>query len=549
MQSFKGYRWRYLFLERKPSEGQIKKYGYLLAQLLVNRGWETLPYEGLKAFPSPKNLPNIEEASEKIIHAVKKKIPILVFGDYDVDGITSTVAFTKLLRKLGAKKVLPIVPSRESGYGINPKVVENFSKYCNGRGLVVTLDNGTKEVETIDFAKRKGLDVVIFDHHTPGEILPDAILVNPKIEENVPFGLKDLSTVGLVFMFALHLKREGFENIDPSEYLDLAALGTVADVSPLSFTNFLLVRFGLERLRSLKISHKGLKLLLQNLRVKPELLNEHDIAFKIAPRLNAFGRMSKATKGLQLLMTEDESRALNLLHQMEEINELRKRITRAATEKVLQFYERNPSKALIYKFDKLGKGIVGIVAGRVTSSLGIPSIIFSADGSKAVGSARSPEGINIVEILEKLSNLLERWGGHSQAAGLTVKEENLEQFKELFENEIEHYKVEKPILEIDFKLEPKYLNEPVLKKLKKLAPYGAGNRPPTFVFEDVLERISETPYGYRLSFRNQKRDFYLNVNSKKEKIPPYWVGRKLEIAYQINNPDRGEISIEDLRPA
>ncbi len=548
MKSLKGYRWRYLFLQNKPEEALIKKYGYLLAQLLVNRGLEKLPYEGLRAFPSPDLLPNINRALEIITDAVKNNEPILIFGDYDVDGITSTAAFTKILKRLGAKKVFPLVPNRDGGYGINPKVVEKFSKYCNGKGLIVTLDNGTKEIETLSLAKKEGLKVVIFDHHTPGEELPDAVIVNPKIEDNIPFGFRDLSTAGLVFLFATYLRRQGFENINPLEYLDLAALGTVADVSPLSFTNFLLVKFGLEQLRSLKTDHLGLKLLLQKLNIAPELLNEHDIAFRIAPRLNAFGRLSEASKGLKLLLTENREEALKLLREMEDINERRKRITKVATEKVLQYYERSPSNALIYKFTNISKGIVGIVAGRVTASLGIPSIIFSADGKKAVGSARSPEGINIVKILEKLSHLLERWGGHSQAAGLTLREENLDRFKELFEKEINRHRVEKPVLEIDLKLEPNYLTQHAMRNLKKLSPYGAGNRPPTFVFEDILVSVSETPYGYRLGFKNQKRLFFLNVNSKREKIPPNWLGKKVEVAYIVNNPDRGEISVEDIRP-
>jgi len=305
----------------------------------------------------------------------------------------------------------------------------------------------------------------------------------------------------------------------------------------------------LEKLRSLKTAHVGLRLLLKNLNMRPEFLNEHDIAFKIAPRLNAFGRLSAATQGLKLLLTKDESRARELLKEMEKVNELRKKLTKEATEEVLRNFNKKPSKALIYKFKNIKKGIIGIVAGRVTASLGVPSIIFSPSGkNKVVGSARSPEGINIVKILEKLSNLLERWGGHSQAAGLTLKEDNLEIFEELFRKELENYSIKKPVLEIDLILEPKDLTPNRLREIKKLAPYGAGNRPPMFLFTDTLRGIKKTRYGFKLSFEKQKSEFYLNVNSEREEIPHGWIGRKVQVVYKLDNPDRFEISIEDLKP-
>ena len=543
MRTFKGYRWRYLFLERRPPEGFVKKYGLLLAQLLVNRGLEKPPSEE-KLLLSASSLPHLEEATAKILKAVEENKNIFLFGDYDVDGLTSTTLMYKVLKKLGAKRVFPIVPERSEGYGILPPVVEKLKKFSPEGGLIVVLDNGTKEVETVKLALRLGFDVVIFDHHTPGEILPPTPLVNPKISPTSEGYLKDLSTVGLVYLFAKYLEKLGYiEGAD--SFLDLVALGTIADVSPLSPLNAKLVRRGLKALSMGETSSVGLRYLLGRLNLSQ--IGEHDVAFKLAPRLNAFGRMEKARRGLKFLITEDESLAVKLLEEMEELNTRRKSLTERATREVLEYYEKNPSKALVYVSPKLRKGIVGIIAGRVTSALGIPSVILATDGEVAVGSSRSPQGLNIVKVLERLSPLMERWGGHAQAAGLSVRCDRLEEFKSAFESEVENYEIETPTLDIDYYLQPVNLRnrEKLIEDLKRLEPYGAGNPPPTFVFEDILTDFRETRYGYALHFeRNGK--IYLNTDGNGEYIPPTYRGRRLRVVYSVRQTKGLKLQVEDF---
>ncbi len=540
--SFKGYRWRYLFKERKPSPERVRRHGLLLAQLLENRGL-SLPSHLLGRKRS-FHISDLEKAASRILDFVKKDLPILIFGDYDVDGLTSTALFYKTLKRLGAKKVLPYVPERSEGYGLSPKLVETFAKYSEGKGLIVALDNGTKEVETVKRARELGLEVVIFDHHTPDGKLPEATIVNPKVGDG-PKYLKDLSTVGLVYLFAKHLEKLGF-SVEADRYLDLVALGTVADVSPLSELNALFVREGLKLLSEGKSSSVGLSLLAERLS-KWSPFSEHDIAFRFAPRLNAYGRMENAKEGLKFLITEREEVAKSLLAKMDELNRRRKKLAEMATKSAIEYFEKNPSKALVYISDRLTKGILGIVAGRITASLGVPSVVFASDGKVAVGSSRSPEGLNIVEILKKLSPLLLRWGGHSQAAGLSVSLENFEAFKEAFLKEVEDFNPEPPTLDVDFPLSPLQVrsNRTIGRILKLLSPYGAGNPYPTFVFDDVLVDFKRTSYGYKLRFR-ENGDFFLNLE-REQIIPPSYKGRKVRVVFSVRNADTLDMAVEDFK--
>ena len=544
MRSFRGYRWRYLFSERRPPVGLVEKYGYLLAQLLVNRGFDTPPAEAKVGF-SASQLPFIGEAAERVLRAIKRGQPIFLFGDYDVDGLTSTTLMYKLLKRLGAKRVYPIVPERSEGYGLLPPVVEKLRRFSPEGGLIIALDNGTKEVETVKFAHKSGFEVVIFDHHMPGDEIPDTPLVNPKISETSPGFLKDLSTVGLVFLFGLYLERLGYIE-GASEFADLVALGTVADVSPLSELNAKLVRRGLKLLNRRETSSVGLKYLLERLNLPH--IGENDIAFRLAPRLNAFGRMERARRGLKFLTTESEELARKLLEEMELLNTRRREITERATRKVLDYFERHPSKALVYVSPNLPKGVLGIIAGRATAVLGVPSVIMATDGEMAIGSSRSPEGLNIVKVLERLSPLMERWGGHAQAAGLSVRFDRLEEFRRAFEREVSRFEIEPPTLDIDFPLKPATLrrNARIAESLKRLEPYGAGNPQPRFVFDDILTDFRKTPYGYSLHFAENGR-IYLNTEGDREVIPPSYKGKRVRVVYSVRQVEGLKIQVEDFR--
>jgi single-stranded-DNA-specific exonuclease len=485
----------------------------------------------------------VEEAAEEILRAVREGVPILLFGDYDVDGITSTALMKKFLERAGAKKVRAVVPERSWGYGLTPRLARKITLTAP-RGLVVALDNGTKEVESVELLRRAGWSCVIFDHHERGEKLPAAPLVNPKVSEENPLGLKDLSTAGLVYLFGKYLESLGFE-VDADSHLDLAAVGTVADVSPMGATNSLIVSAGLKLLRSGEGATEILKLLTAKLRL--EHLNEQDISFKIAPRFNAFGRMGKANLGLKSLLA-DGSEAERYLELMEKLNRERRKQTERAVTEALNYYAQNPMPALVYYSPDLPKGILGIVAGRTTSLLGVPSVIFTrASEDELVGSARSPEGLNIVELLREVEDLLIRWGGHPQAAGLSIKVHHYAEFKARFVAAVEKKKFQSPPVEVDFPLQPTLLrNSPALREqINKLAPFGTKNPFPTFVFDDFLKDFRRTPYGYLLLFEKNGKMF-LNTEGDSEKIPPVVRNRKVRVVYQLTNPLRGEMTAIDF---
>ena len=541
MPSFRNLRWRYLFKEKKPSSELVEKYGRFLAQLLVNRNLTEPPRGKLVSV----KLKEMEEAFETIKRHIKNNSYILVFGDYDVDGLTSTALFYNLLKEIGAKRVIPTVPERSEGYGLSPQIVKKFANYTEGKGLIIALDNGTNEVETVELAKNLGIDVVIFDHHTPGKNLPDTVIVNPKIHEEVPQYLKDLSTVGLVFIFGLFLERKGF-NLDVKRFLDLVALGTVADVSPLSELNFKLVREGLKLLSQKRSSSLGLLYMVEQL-YKGVPFSGNDLAFKFVPRLNAFGRMDNARRGLKFLITGQREHAKKLFYEMEKLNLSRRRLTQRLTQKIISSFKGKTPKGVVYASPEIRKGVSGIIAGRLTSMWGVPSVVFASDGEIAVGSARSPQGLNIVKVLEKLSPLLERWGGHSQAAGLSVKRSKLKEFEEAFLYEVEKLTWEPPELGIDFPIEPLKLKRypKLLEVLKELEPYGSGNPYPTFVFEDRLVDFTRTPYGYKLSFE-RNGSYYFNLDEDRI-IPPTFKGRKVRVVYTVRNVDRFDLSVEDFQ--
>ena len=542
MRSFKGYRWRYLFKEITAPDELVQRYGYLLAQLLVNRGLQSPPSEKGVQF-SFSSLPKLEEATDKILSYAKSGKPIYILGDYDVDGLTSTAIMYKLLKRLGAQRVVPFVPERDEGYGLQPHFVNYFYKR-GGPGLIIALDNGTKELETIALAQRLGFEVVIFDHHTPGEKLPQVPLVNPKTSSSSPGYVKDLSTAGLVYLFALYLKGRGIvEHVEDLSVL--SALGTVADVVALSEVNARIVRKGLSLLNKREVPSLGLKFLLEHL--MRENLNENDIAFRIAPRLNAFGRMGRARWGLLFLITEEEEKAKKLLRWMEYLNDLRKGITKRELQKVFQYYERHPDRALIYLSPNIPKGILGIIAGRATSALGVPALIFSTDGDTVVGSTRSPEGINIVELLGGVEHLLERWGGHAQAAGLTLKYDKFEEFRRAFMERMRDVEPQPPTLEIDLPLKPNHLRSyPALREaLMRLEPFGSGNRPPNFVFDDRVQEVRKTPYGYAFHFAKSGL-LYLNTDSDREVVPPNLKGRRVRVVYSVRKVEPLELQMEDF---
>ncbi len=495
MRGVSGREWYLLSDHIRPDKELVRRYGYLLAQLMANRGFED-PESALELklrYLLPYSLiPNVEEGAERIVRAVRRGERILIFGDYDVDGITGTAILYQILRKAGAR-VVPVLPNRGTGYGLNTELISLFSRYAD---LLVTVDNGTSAVREID---RSGIDVVVIDHHNvPEEIPRKAILINPKLREDVPKDLREISSSAMCFYMALLLARRLGLDTDVRSLLDLVALGTVGDVMPMNRTNRILVSKGialLEGVLSGTIEKPGMKALLRIAGIKNGV-SARDIAYSLAPRINAPGRVGNPKVALHLLIEEKSERADLLARKVEILNSKRRAITdfvyRSAWKKAQEF--RNRSFIALWD-PEWHVGVLGIVAGRLSGQLGKPVAVFSRGKNHAVGSVRSVEGIDVYEGLKRISHMFLRWGGHPQAAGLTLSSDLLEEFSRRTEEIFSHLPAEPPPLYVDMELSPDQLSESELSAIRRLEPYGEGNPPPTFLSGEESVALADVRFS------------------------------------------------------
>ncbi len=540
MRGVSGREWTLLSEKLTPPQRLIELYGKVLAQLLVNRGFED-HHEAifdirLSAIPSYKHLPNIEEGAERIVRAVRKKERIIIFGDYDVDGLTGTAILYEILRRAGAK-VVPVLPSRGTGYGLSEKLLRIFSRYGD---LLIAVDNGSSAVSEFDSFP---LDVIVIDHHNvPERQRAEAILINPRSSEDSPREMKELSSSAMCFYIAtLLVSRLGID-LDTRMYLDLVALGTVADVMPLNYLNRILVSKGTDLLRSIiegKVSKPGVRSLLEISRIT-ESVTSKDIAYSIAPRLNAPGRLGDPKIALDLLTEKNPLRARLLSRKIELINHKRRAVTGIVLKEALKSAELQREESFISLWSpRWHVGVLGIVAGRLSRTFGKPVAVLAVGEEKAVGSVRSSEGINIYEGLKKMSDLFIKWGGHPHAAGITVPTRDLERFRETAREVFREVPKELPPLQVDLELAPWELTDVIQQELKRLEPFGEGNPYPTFLSPPaVIEEVEIRNGSSRIIFGGKE------IRCWEENILPYLKrGMRRRIVYSVMN---GELSLVDI---
>lgn len=514
MKGISGRDWLILSHLIKPQRQMEEKYGYLIAQILANRNLDDKIFDNRLRNLLPYHLiPNIEQAVEKIAESVKKGKRIVIYGDYDVDGVTGSAILYDFLKKAGAK-VYAVLPTRQTGYGLRKELVETFSKYAQ---LLITVDNGTTAVEEL---KNSPIETIVVDHHNPHEELPSALVVNPKIDEGLPNELKEISSVALSFYLVARLRRELEVDVDVRDYLYLTAIGTIADVMPLNPLNRILVSNGIRMLNYIASGGEtkayGIKVLMESIGIRGEVTSR-DIAFSIAPRLNAPGRVSKPSIAMNLLLSKDENTARMWLKKVEEANEQRKYISNIAFEKAMsEITSKKDRNFLVVRMGEWASGVAGIVAGKLSSMLSKPSAVFSVGKDLATASVRGVEGINVYEGLKKLSHMFLRWGGHTSAAGLTIRKEHLDEFEMMIDQVFSEIKGEEPRLYIDMILDPTHVDEGVLRSLKMLEPYGEGFPQPVFVSEPLrIEKIEENNGRWLLKAHPNINFFAYNVQWRK----------------------------------
>jgi single-stranded-DNA-specific exonuclease len=489
-----------------------------IARLLFRKGFGTTDevqaflQPRLKSLSDPFLLPNMEAAVKRIFSALDRHERIVLFGDYDVDGVTSLALLAETLR---AYRVTPdlFLPLRmEEGYGLSRESVERCIEQFHPQ-LLIALDCGTSSTAEIVDLQKRGVDVIVLDHHEPKSELPECVaIVNPKIDPASPFHY--LCSVGIVFKLCHALLKTRPIDFDLKSKLDVVALGTVADIVPLRGENRTLVQRG--AIEIARTTRPGLKRLIEVSGVKAPIFTE-DIGYRLGPRLNAAGRLSTAEKSLRLLLTQDETEASELAEFLDKQNrerqEVEKQIFTAAEEKISQEFDSKRAAAIVVFERGWHPGVLGIVASRIAHKYHRPTIVIGLDeNGVGKGSGRSIEGFNLVQALTRCTDKLSKYGGHPMAAGVTIQEKNLDLFAEQFRQTARELLSDEdlqPRLQIDHEISFSELNFDFLGWHEKLQPFGNGNPQPIFFAREVESMAAPRVVGERhLQLRLRQRNYH-----------------------------------------
>lgn len=507
----------------------------------------------------PSELPDMEKACERINRALENGEKITVFGDYDADGVTSTALLYSYLCSCGAN-VDYYIPDREKeGYGMNIDAVDTLKS--RGTSLIVTVDNGISAAKEIEYASSLGIETVVTDHHRAGEALPNAVaVVDPHIEGSL-CEFKDWAGVGVAFKLVSALEGdEGYELL--YKYADLVAVGTVADIVPLCGENRVLVKAGINLINHLLgegMLRPGLKALLEVSGTPVASITASDAAFRLAPRINAAGRMGSAERALKLLLTDEKKLAAELAEEISGANAERQNTEKAITEKAVKLLERDPAlkagRVIIADGEGWHKGVIGIVASRLVEKYGKPAIVISREGDICKGSGRSVDGFSLYEALSYCSDCLVQFGGHTLAAGMTLEADKLSEFKRKINEYAEKIEMSMPILKLDCKLNPASVGLQLLEAVITLEPFGAENPQPTFgLFNMKITEIRAMGGGKHLRLMLSKNGTSVPavLFSRTFEDFPYMTGDTVDVAVKLSpNEYMGEkkvsIQIKDIR--
>ncbi len=466
----------------------------IVATLLLQRGIET--YDEAKTFfrPSlndlhdPFLMADMDVAVDRIELALSKSENILVYGDYDVDGTTSVALMSSYLRTK-QDNIATYIPDRyDEGYGISYKGID-FA-HDNDFSLIIALDCGIKAIDKVAYAKDKGIDFIICDHHRPGDKLPAAVAVLDPKRDDCDYPFKELCGCGVGFKLVQALASKDGKTIDDLiEYLDLVATAIGADIVPIVGENRALAYFGLQVINTQP--RIGFKAILKE--VKKEKLTITDVVFIIAPRINAAGRMKHGNHAVTLLTETDINFAADCAVDIEQFNTDRKETDKRITEEALKQIEENDEQdrltTVVYN-ENWHKGVIGIVASRLTETYYRPTLVFTKSGNKLAASARSVKGFDVYNALEACAEHIEQFGGHKYAAGLTLKEENYKAFKQAFEDVVTatiDSNLLTPEIKINTKLQLHQINDKLMRIVKQFAPFGPGNMTPVFMSDNLQD--------------------------------------------------------------
>lgn len=549
-------KWEVRPLDKERAAAFAQTYGvpFFLAMLMNIRGLDDAAHlreflgEG-EPLSDPFLLKDMDKAAARITRAVDNMEKIAVYGDYDADGVTSTAMLYSYLETRGAD-VIFYIPQREGeGYGMNIGAVEYLKE--QGVSLIVTVDNGISSVQEVARANELGIDVVVTDHHRPQEILPDAVAVVDAYRPDDTSPYKHFSGVGIAFKLLMALEDGAGDVEDLLEaYSDLAAIGTIGDIVPLTGENRTLIHAGLERLS--QSDRPGVQALLENAGIAGKALTSTNVAFTLVPRINATGRMGAPERAVRLLISGYEEEAEVLSEEICADNEERRRVEAEIAEAAFADIEAKgymKDRVVVVDGENWHHGVIGIVASRVTERCGKPCMIISRGETEAKGSGRSIEGFSLFEAICACGDLLIKFGGHPMAAGITLKPENIEAFrKRINQYAAEHFpQMPTQTVTLDCKLNPAALSVSMAQSLTQLEPFGNGNPQPVFgLFNMELSNVTPVGGGGHLRLTLEKNGAVITAmrfNTKPEELP-YHIGDKIDLAVQLEAREfRGQPSL------
>ncbi len=450
----------------------------------------------------PFLMKDMDKAVSRLEKAVNNQEKVLIYGDYDVDGTTSVALMYQFLRSRVANLDFYIPDRYTEGYGISPRSIEYAAE--NHFSLVIVLDCGIKAVEKIKQAKEKGIDFIICDHHNPADTIPDAVAVLDPKRTDCSYPYKDLSGCGVGFkLLQAYSLRNDIPVVELYDLLDLVVVSIASDIVPVTGENRVLAHYGLKKLNS--NPSLGLKTIIRFSGLDGQHISISDIVFKIGPRLNASGRIEHGKKSVEILVVHDEEEAARLGDEINSYNEIRKTLDRDITQEALDMIAHDPiqeerNATVLYNRD-WHKGVVGIVASRLTEHYYRPTIILTESNGLATGSARSVKDFDLYEAIGQCSDLLESYGGHMYAAGLTMKIDNIPAFTRRFEEIVKKAipdAQQTEVLEADCKIQLSDITPKFYRILKQFEPFGPHNMNPLFITEDVLDNGTSRCVGRNL---------------------------------------------------
>ena len=555
-------KWSFYEVEQEKINEISNKYNItkLLAQILVNRG--IIEEKEIRTFLEPTRndfydpflLPDMEKAVDRIIEAINNQEKVMIFGDYDVDGITSVTVLKKFLKERGLETGYYIPNRLEEGYGLNKEAVEKIIE--QGYTLIITVDCGISGIEEIEECNKLGVQTIVTDHHEQGENIPNAYAVVDAKRKDNKYPFRELAGVGIVFKLIQAISTKlNLEEKEYLKYLDIVAVGTISDIVPLINENRVIAKLGLMLIKMTK--NIGLRELIIASNYKQ--IDSNTISFGIAPRINACGRMGHQEEALKLFLTDNIVEAKEITNKLNKYNSERQEkegnIFKQALEK-LQTENIENRNTIVLGGDNWYHGVIGIVASKLTESFFKPTILVCFEGEEGKGSGRSIPSFDLHEALSYSGDYLEKFGGHAMAVGLTLKKENFENFKEKFEEFAEQKNIKQilPTIKIDCEISKNDLKLETVEELKKLEPFGEKNQRPCFVYKGLkinsIRALSEGKH-LKLSLRDDNQLIDAIGFNLGHLVDEFLIGDKVDIVgileiNEYNGIKKVQINLKDI---